>query len=222
MLFRSEEFAPYQWSYQDAEALKYADAEFDWCVVHNGLHHCYSPHRALLEMYRVARKGIVVFEPRDTLLVRVGVRLGLGQEYEVASVWGNNCQFGGVRNTAIPNYVYRWTEREVEKTLCCFEPLGRPRVRYFYALRVPEERLRATRNKWLVLAARLAIPVAKLLAAIFPRQSNCFAMLVEKPVYPQDLHPWLAMGAGGPTVNRTWLEARYAAGANKWKSLSRK
>jgi ubiquinone/menaquinone biosynthesis C-methylase UbiE len=44
------EFAPFEWSYQDAEALSCGDAQFDFCIVHNGLHHCYSPHRALLEM----------------------------------------------------------------------------------------------------------------------------------------------------------------------------
>src|SRR4051794_30329280 len=37
---------------QDAEALTYEDASFDIVIVHAGLHHCHSPHRALLEMYR--------------------------------------------------------------------------------------------------------------------------------------------------------------------------
>ena len=53
-------------------------------------HHCHSPHRGLLEMYRVARRGVLAFEPRDTRLVRLGVRLGFGQEYEIAAVAGKN------------------------------------------------------------------------------------------------------------------------------------
>src|ERR1700709_2201924 len=44
--------APYKWSLQDAENLNYPDNAFDVVFVHAGLHHCYSPHRALLEMYR--------------------------------------------------------------------------------------------------------------------------------------------------------------------------
>src|SRR5262245_12517528 len=47
---------------QDAENLSYDDGSFDLVVVHAGLHHCYSPHRALLEMYRVARKCVLAFE----------------------------------------------------------------------------------------------------------------------------------------------------------------
>src|SRR5712672_2452459 len=83
------EFAPYPWSLQDVESLGFADGAFDFVVVHQGLHHCHSPHRGLLEMYRVARLGVLAFEPRDTRLVRLGVRLGFGQEYEIAAVAGN-------------------------------------------------------------------------------------------------------------------------------------
>ncbi len=59
-----DEFAPYQWSYQKAEQLSYGDREFDFVVVHAALHHCESPHRALLEMYRVAKIGAIAFESR--------------------------------------------------------------------------------------------------------------------------------------------------------------
>ena len=52
---------------QDAENLTYENNSFDVAIVHAGLHHCHSPHRALLEMYRVARKCAVAFESRDSL-----------------------------------------------------------------------------------------------------------------------------------------------------------
>ena len=90
------EFAPYPWSLQDVERLRFEDGAFDFVVVHQGLHHCHSPHRGLLEMYRVARRGMLAFEPRDTRLVRLGVRLGFGQEYEIAAVAGNGLRAGGV------------------------------------------------------------------------------------------------------------------------------
>src|SRR5918997_5026895 len=61
-----DEYAPFAWSFQDAENLDFPDESFDVCLVHQGLHHCRSPHRALLEMYRVARRGILVFEPQET------------------------------------------------------------------------------------------------------------------------------------------------------------
>src|SRR5580704_18111082 len=142
-----DEFAPYPWSRQDVENLRFEDGANDFVVVHQGLHHCHSPHRGLLEMYRVARVGVLAFEPRETKLVRLGVRLGFGQEYEIAAVAGNGLRTGGVGNSATPNFVYRWTEREIEKTIRTFNPAGRAEVRYFSALRVPKERMRSMKNR---------------------------------------------------------------------------
>ena len=112
-----ESLAPYEWAYQDAESLGYEDGSFDLTVVSAGLHHCRSPHRALLELYRVARVAAVAFESRDSALMRLAVRLGAVDEYELAAVAAHGLRSGGVANSSTPNYVYRWTEREVEKTV---------------------------------------------------------------------------------------------------------
>src|SRR4051794_35790110 len=53
-------FAPFSWDRQDAENLSYADDSFDVTIVHAGLHHCHSPHCALIEMYRVAKKCAII------------------------------------------------------------------------------------------------------------------------------------------------------------------
>ena len=79
-------FAPYAWKLQDAEDLDCADESFDFVIVHAALHHCASPHRALLEMYRVARRALVFFESRDSLLMRFLERLGFTQRYETTAV----------------------------------------------------------------------------------------------------------------------------------------
>jgi SAM-dependent methyltransferase len=203
-------FAPYAWSYQDAEQLGYADDSFDFAIAHSGLHHCRSPHRGLLELYRVARRGLLVFEPRDSALVRLGVRLDFGQEYETAAVAGSALTHGGVRNGPIPNYVYRWTEREIEKTLASWDPLGRPRLHYFYALRVPEQRLSWMKNRVAALAVRGLLPLLRVLTTLAPRQANNFAFCAEKVQVPRDLHPWLEQGPEGPRPSRSWLAARYS------------
>ena len=109
---------------QDAERLTFADKSFDVVIVHAGLHHCYSPHRALLEMYRVARKVVVAFESRDSLTMRTAVRLGLTLDYETDSLTADGK--GGVAETGIPNFVYRWTERDVIKTIASFDPAREP------------------------------------------------------------------------------------------------
>src|SRR5688572_9627207 len=80
------EFYPFTWSFEDAEGLTFQDGSFDFVFVHAGLHHCASPHRGLTEMYRVARKAILAFEARDSLLMRFAVRLGRVPMYEACAV----------------------------------------------------------------------------------------------------------------------------------------
>jgi ubiquinone/menaquinone biosynthesis C-methylase UbiE len=206
---QGESVAPFAWSFQDAERLKFDDGEFDVVLAHSGLHHAQSPHRVLLEMYRVARTGIVVFEPVDNPVTRLGVRLGLGQEYEVAAVAATGCRFGGQRNTPIPNYVYRWTRREVEKTVLSFAPVGKHRFLYFYALRFPWFRSRMLTRRILDTVFLALTPAAWCATRLFPRLSNNFAFVVLKPNLPDDLHPWLTAEGGRIAPNASWLATRY-------------
>lgn len=208
---RAEQYAPFQWSFQDAEKLEYDDESFDICIAADGLHHCQSPHRVLLEMYRTAKTGLLVLEPRDTLVTRIGVRFGVGQEFEAAAVHGNGGVFGGVRNTEIPNYVYRWTEREIEKTINCYAPWGKHQFLYWYKLRVPWPQLRMRRNKTKLALMMLAFPFLRLFFWIFRRQSNNFGFAVIKPRIPVDLHPWITPSGKRMALNRTWLAERYGA-----------
>src|SRR4030095_5597514 len=97
----SDEFSPYTWSYQDAENLHFPDKHFDFVVVNAGLHHCQSPHRGVLEMYRVARKCLLVIEARESVLMKLALRMGMAEEYEVCNVVIEGLEFGGVRNTLV-------------------------------------------------------------------------------------------------------------------------
>ena len=204
-----DEYAPFRWSFQDAEALQFEDNSFDLVVAHSGLHHCRSPHRGLLEMYRVARKGVLVFEPKDGLLTRLGARLGVGQDYEHAAVVGNSLKYGGVANTEVPNFVYRWSRGDVEKTIHSYAPHARHRFRYFYALRIPWGRLEGLRNPFWKTAVRLVRP-AVTLASRMPFLANNVAFWVSKPRIPEDLQPWMAATATGELkVNPEWLRQSY-------------
>lgn len=190
--FAPDVFAPYSWEFQNAESLTHSDSSFDFVVSHSGLHHCRSPHRALLEMYRVGRKGILVFEPRDSILLRLGVRLGLGQDYELAAVVCNEARCGGVTNSVVPNYVYRWTRREVEKAICSYAPETKHRIDYFYALRVPTAALSLQGRRLHRYLANLLGLFAGL-AHAFPFIANNIAFFVAKPEVPRDLQPWLRL-----------------------------
>jgi SAM-dependent methyltransferase len=171
---------------QDAENLTYENNSFDVVIVHAGLHHCYSPHRAFLEMYRVARKCAVAFESRDSLMMRIAVWLRLTIDYEVTSVIEHGR--GGVADSGIPNFIYRWTERDVRKTIVSFDPARIPNIKFFYDLRIPIERFTDGGNRWLRTVGLMVEPLSRLIAAIAPKQCNEFAFAIAKN---GDVHPWI-------------------------------
>lgn len=205
-----DRFAPYEWSFQDAETLSFPDGSFDFVTVHSGLHHCHSPHQAMLEMYRVARKGVLLFEPYDNFVTRLGVALGIGQDFEHAAVFHNGMRYGGVRNTEIPNYIYRLTRREIIKTIICNAPYGRHDFRFFHRLRVPWSQLTTRRNKIPLMMALAAWPLLKVVELVAPRQMNCFGAIILKPDLKKDHYPWLTVADDQSIrVNREWLARLY-------------
>jgi ubiquinone/menaquinone biosynthesis C-methylase UbiE len=68
----------------DAEALPFRDASFDIVAVHDGLHHLEDPGRAIREMARVARHGVLILEPARAAITRLAVWLCLAEEVEEA------------------------------------------------------------------------------------------------------------------------------------------
>ena len=168
---------------QDAESLSYGDGAFDFAVISAGLHHCASPHRALLELYRVGRYGLLALEARDSLLMRAAQRFGVVDDYELTAVAANDFKSGGVRNTATPNYVYRWTEREVVKTISSGAPEARHRYVWFRELELHASVLEASgRGAW-----RYAALPLQAATKLFPRQANLFAFAV----FRDGLQPWM-------------------------------
>jgi SAM-dependent methyltransferase len=172
---------------QDAENLSYEDRSFDLVVVHAGLHHCASPHRALLEMFRVARKCALAFESRDSLMMRIAVRLGLTIDYELEAV-SKDFKTGGLANGPIPNFIYRWTERDVEKTIASYDPGHLHKVTFFYDLRIPVQRFANTGNRALQLVGLAIAPLSRVFAVIAPKQCNEFAFAIRRT---DVLQPWM-------------------------------
>jgi len=68
----------------DAESLPFETGSFDYGFVHDGLHHLPQPERAIAELARVARRGIIVTEPADASITKLLIRLGVMQPYEEA------------------------------------------------------------------------------------------------------------------------------------------
>jgi len=188
----------YRWEAQDAEALQYPDESFDFAFVCDGLHHCSSPHKALTELYRVSRNGTIMFEARDSMVQRLAIHAKLSSEYELEAVVAHLGKSGGVNDTEIPNFIYRWTEREFKKTLKAFCPVGEPRFLFFNGLEVPSHQLGPP---WKRAAAKVAGVGMRAVTAIFPNQQNLMALVALKPAAPHDLHPWLRLEDGRVRFN---------------------
>jgi SAM-dependent methyltransferase len=101
----------------DAEQLELSADSFDLVFASEVLHHCVSPHRALCEMLRVSRRYVVFMEPNDSLAMNALVKLRFSFPYELPAVIDHNYQSGGLRDSHIPNFIYRWNEHEVVKTV---------------------------------------------------------------------------------------------------------
>jgi hypothetical protein len=150
-------------------------------------------------MLRVARSAALVFEARDSFLLNVAKRLGFTMDYEVESVSGTlGMQTGGVAHTGVPNLIYRWTEREVYKTVRTADPAHEPNIEFFYHLQLPHERFEKTSRPLLRYSLLAMTPILEAIGRVFPKQSNEFGFLIKKS---ERLHPWLELSGGQIVMN---------------------
>jgi SAM-dependent methyltransferase len=189
----------------DAENISLPDNTYSVVFAHAVLHHCRSPHKAVGEMVRVARNHVFFLEPNDSLALRLLVRLKLSFPYELASVVFHDYVEGGMRDGAIPNYIFRWTGHEVEKCVAAYHPERRIIVRPFayWDFYVNEVDLLARRESRVASIARVigASAFIKLLHAVqavlnllppLRAQGNKFFCAISKG----ELHPWMEMRDG--------------------------
>ena len=190
--------------FENAEALSFADDQFDFAVMHASIHHTRLPHKVLTELYRVSRMGFLAIESRDSLLIRLVERLGMTEGYEVA---GNFAEHG-VNGTDIPNFVYRWTEREIEKTIKTYAPHLNHSFEYRYSSHYPDG---TGFGRGMSILIKLLKPAYSVFVALFPKQQNHFAFFVHKPSVPDQLKPWISYDGvtGEFDVNREWIKSSY-------------
>jgi SAM-dependent methyltransferase len=211
---KGDEFSPFAWKYENAESLSFSAESFDYVVIHAAIHHAYSPHKVLTEMYRVSRIGVLAFESRDSAMMRFLERYGFTQTYEHAAVYYNDCKYGGVNNTDIPNYIYRWSEREIEKTIQSYAPYYSHRYTYRYGTAFPCTPELETKGRLKYIFLKCMRPLYQVFVKLFPRQQNLFAFMIEKPIKNSDsLFPWLLFDNNEKkiTFNTEWGNNKYIA-----------
>lgn len=66
----------------NATSLPFKDSSFDLVSVHDGLHHLDNPKKAVKEMARLAKKGLVIIEPAKALITEFSILLRVSFRYE--------------------------------------------------------------------------------------------------------------------------------------------
>jgi ubiquinone/menaquinone biosynthesis C-methylase UbiE len=197
------DYSPYQWKRLDVEKLDLADNSYDWVAIHAGLHHVGVPAMGVCEMFRVARKGILCIEARDSILMKLAVKLRLTPEYEMEHAFLTDGTNGGYRNGPIPNYIYRWTEREFEKVVNCFAPTHQHTFFYDYGFRFPTERFSMIKNPVYKLAGFVIARLMRTAELVVPKQGNQFVFGALKNT---TLQPWLAEDL---SFKKSYLSKKY-------------
>lgn len=97
-------------SAQNAEALSFVDGSFDYVYCKEALHHFPRPYMAIYEMFRVARKAVVLTEPRDQKIDRAKISFAVSI---MRKIFGRSNDDHGFEQ--VGNYIYAMSEREIEK-----------------------------------------------------------------------------------------------------------
>jgi ubiquinone/menaquinone biosynthesis C-methylase UbiE len=209
----AELFLPYKWDFQDAQDLNYDDNAFDYVIIHAAIHHTPMPHKTLTELYRVARDSVLIFESRDSLLIRALVQIGVTEEYETAAVYFSDFKYGGVNNTEIPNYVYRWTEREVLKTLNSYSPEFTHKVNFYYSTAIPAILERPNEDlkiKIIKSTFYFLKPFIFAFTKLFKKQQNLFCINIKKAESISNIKPWLKCNNEGKyEFNADWAKNNF-------------
>lgn len=163
--------------FENIHDIKLSDNKFDYCVAHACIHHSSKPHTAILELYRVSSKGVLIIEANDSFLSRFACEFNLSEEYELSAVEKNKTT-GGVDNTDIPNYVYRWTEREVIKLMKSYKPQIKHKIFFDYGYQIK-------------FTNSLIIKFAfKIFFSLFRKQQNLFSIFIDKDIENIEYNKW--------------------------------
>ncbi len=199
----------------NADSIDLPDESFDLVFAHAVLHHCRSPHRAVCEMLRVARRQVFFFEPNDSFFMRLLTMAKFSFPYELPAVVDHDFKSGGVDNTHIPNFIYRWNGNELFKTASSYlaEREFVCHAQPYWDFYVNEEELAVRKQTRIgaitgVIGARnfirllgLAQSVMNVAPPLRSQGNKFFAGIEKKP----KLRPWLTVDAGEVVFDRDYV-----------------
>ena len=155
----------------DVRNLDFENKSFDYVITNATLHHVDLPHKAVTEMYRIAKKGVLIIESNDSFLMQAACKLNFAEEFEISSV-NPKIKSGGLLDTGIPNYVYRWNEREIIKLLNSYDPEVINHIKFEYDYDLSSIRSDKYVNRVLKF-------IVKIFFYFFKKQQNCLSIFID-------------------------------------------
>ena len=153
---------------------------YDFVVVHASIHHASKPHNILLEMYRIAKLGVLTVESNDSFIMRLAVKLKFSEDFEKSAL-NYKTYVGGVDGSHIPNYVYRWTEREIKKLFYSYQPDKKINIIFNYQNNIYNENLSDNFLKKIIIV--ISYVFLKTIFILFPKQQNLMSIYIDKKNY---------------------------------------
>ena len=164
---------------------KIKNNSYDYVVVHASIHHTSRPHNILSEMYRIAKHGILIVESNDSFIMRLSVKLNFSEDFEKSAL-NENTYVGGVDGSNIPNYVYRWTEREIRKLFYSYQPDKKINIIFNYQNNIFNENLSNNLIKKIIIT--FSYIFLKIIFFLFPKQQNLMSIYIDKKNYKKRIN----------------------------------
>ena len=197
-------YTPFQWKKADLNNLDFSDESFDYVIVSAALHHLYSPHRGFGEMLRIAKEGIIVIESCDNFFSKIARKLRIVPDYEIDAILSDGK--GGVENSHVPNFIYRWTRSEVIKTTNSYLPHVSNTFYFFNNYEFPIARLKRTKSFLIQLLIPFLFLFIGFCKLFLPKQANEFGFLILKG---KTLKPWLKGDLMNPKLDLDYLRINH-------------
>jgi len=156
---------------------KIKNNSYDYVVVHSSIHHTSKPHNILLEMYRIAKLGVLIVESNDSFIMRLAVKLNFSEDFEKSAL-NYKTYVRGVDGSHVPNYVYRWTEREIKKLFYSYQPDKKINIIFNYQNNIYNENLSDSFLKKIIIV--ISYVFLKIIFILFPKQQNLMSIYIDK------------------------------------------
>ena len=152
--------------------------KYNYVIICNTLHHLNKPHQTILNLYDIANKGLMIFEGNDSFVTRILSKINLMETFENSAISKDGK--GGLLNSNVANYIYRWTEREIAKLLFSYDPKHKNKLYFNYSYDLFNKEVQKKIN----FAFKFFSPILKIIAhiifKIFPNQGNILITFIKK------------------------------------------